>query len=57
MPHNIRMEGGWSFTGWTDWAYSIGNFHEKYLLAIMNPSRRRAARTTRATCAGSGRRR
>jgi len=35
VPYNIRMEGGWSFTGWTDWAYTIGNFHEKYLLGII----------------------
>jgi len=35
VPYNIRMEGGWAFTGWTDWAYTIGNFHEKYLLGII----------------------
>lgn len=35
VPYNIRMEGGWAFTGWTDWAYKIGNFHEKYLLKII----------------------
>jgi hypothetical protein len=36
VPYSIRMEGGWSFSGWTDWAYTIGNFHEKYLLAIID---------------------
>jgi len=35
VPYSIRMEGGWAFTGWTDWAYTIGNFHEKYLLGII----------------------
>ena len=35
VPYNIRMEGGWAFTGWTDWAYKIGNFHEKYLLPLI----------------------
>jgi len=36
VPYSIRMEGGWSFTGWPDWAYTIGNFHEKYLLPIID---------------------
>jgi hypothetical protein len=35
VPSNIRMEGGWSFTGWVYWAYTIGNFHEKYLLPLI----------------------
>jgi len=35
VPYNIRMEGGWAFTGWPDWAYTVGNFHEKYLLRIV----------------------
>lgn len=35
VPANIRMEGGWSFTGWVYWQYMIGNFHEKYLLGII----------------------
>ena len=35
VPANIRMEGGWSFTGWVDWQYTIGNFHEKYRLPLM----------------------
>ncbi|NQT85902.1 hypothetical protein HQ560_04010 [bacterium] len=36
VPYNIRMDGGWGFNGWTDWAYTIGNFHEKYLLGILD---------------------
>jgi hypothetical protein len=36
VPYNIYMEGGWAFTGWTDWAYKQGNFHEKYLLKLMD---------------------
>lgn len=36
VPYNIHMQGGWSFTGWTDWAYKIGNFHEKYLLPLID---------------------
>jgi hypothetical protein len=35
VPANIRMEGGWSFTGWVYWQYTVGNFHEKYLLPLM----------------------
>ncbi len=35
VPYSIHMEGGWSFRGWPDWAYTLGNFHEKYLLALI----------------------
>jgi len=35
VPSHIRMEGGWSFTGWVYWAYTVGNFHEKYLLPLI----------------------
>jgi len=35
VPANIRMEGGWAFTGWVYWQYTIGNFHEKYLLPLI----------------------
>ncbi len=35
MPASIRMEGGWSFTGWVYWQYTVGNFHEKYLLPLI----------------------
>ena len=36
VPANIRMEGGWSFTGWVYWQYTVGNFHEKYLLPLID---------------------
>jgi hypothetical protein len=35
VPAHIRMEGGWSFTGWVYWQYTVGNFHEKYLLPLI----------------------
>lgn len=35
VPAKIRMEGGWSFTGWVYWQYTVGNFHEKYLLPLI----------------------
>jgi hypothetical protein len=35
VPSNIRMDGGWAFTGWVYWQYTIGNFHEKYLLPLI----------------------
>ncbi len=35
VPAGIRMEGGWSFTGWVYWQYTVGNFHEKYLLPLI----------------------
>ncbi len=35
VPARIRMEGGWSFTGWVYWQYTVGNFHEKYLLPLI----------------------
>jgi len=35
VPARIRMEGGWSFTGWVYWQYTLGNFHEKYLLPLI----------------------
>ncbi len=36
VPYNILMTGNWSFNGWTDWAYKQGNFHERYLLYIID---------------------
>ena len=39
VPYNIRMTGGWAHEGWTDWAYKLGNFHEKYLLPLMEALR------------------
>ncbi len=35
VPAGLRMEGGWSFTGWVYWQYTVGNFHEKYLLPLI----------------------
>ena len=35
VPASIRMDGGWSFTGWVYWQYKVGNFHEKYLLPLI----------------------
>jgi hypothetical protein len=36
VPAAIRMEGGWSFTGWVYWQYTVGNFHEKYLIPLIS---------------------
>ena len=36
VPYNIMMTGGWAHEGWTDWAYTLGNFHEKYLLPLID---------------------
>ena len=36
VPYDIMMTGGWAHEGWTDWAYKLGNFHEKYLLPLMD---------------------
>ena len=35
IPYNILMGEKWSFNGWTDWAYKQGNFHERYLLDLI----------------------
>lgn len=35
VPYNIFMGKQWAIKGWSDWAYKIGNFHERYLLDIM----------------------
>jgi hypothetical protein len=35
VPANLRMEGGWSFTGWVYRQYTVGNFHEKCLLPLI----------------------
>lgn len=35
VPYNIDMQG-WDFDGWCDWAYKIGNFHEKYLVPLID---------------------
>lgn len=36
IPYNILMGKQWAFHGWTDWAYKQGNFHERYLLYIID---------------------
>ena len=36
VPYNILMGQKWNFKGWTDWAYKQGNFHERYLLYIID---------------------
>jgi len=35
VPAHIRMEGGWSFTCWVYWQYTVGNFHERYLIPLI----------------------
>lgn len=35
VPYNIFMGKQWAIKGWSDWAYKLGNFHERYLLDIM----------------------
>ena len=41
VPYNILMGKQWAFHGWTDWAYKQGNFHERYLLGIINALRQK----------------
>lgn len=36
IPYNIFMRDGWSFRGYTDWAFKLGNFHEKYIIDVMD---------------------
>lgn len=36
VPYNIRMGNQWAFHGWCDWAYKQGNFHERYILDLMD---------------------
>jgi hypothetical protein len=36
IPYDIYMTGGWAHEGWIDWAYKLGNFHEKYLLPLID---------------------
>lgn len=35
VPYNIRMGQQWAFHGWCDWAYKQGNFHERYILDLL----------------------
>jgi hypothetical protein len=36
VPANIYMDGGWAHKGWVYWQYTVGNFHEKYLLPLID---------------------
>lgn len=36
VPYNIEMKTYWSFRGWCDWAYKQGNFHERYILDLLD---------------------
>lgn len=35
VPYNIIMGKQWAFHGWCDWAFKQGNFHERYILDLM----------------------
>lgn len=35
VPAQIYMDGGWTHKGWVYWQYTTGNFHEKYLLPMI----------------------
>lgn len=35
VPYNIYMKG-FAFTGWCDWAYKQGNFHERYIIDLID---------------------
>ncbi len=39
VPYNIFMGKQWAIKGWSDWAYKLGNFHERYLLDIIQALR------------------
>ena len=36
VPYNIEMGSRWAFRGWCDWAYKQGNFHERYILDLLD---------------------
>lgn len=38
VPYSIYMPGKpqWSHRGFADWAYKLGNFHEKYIIGLMD---------------------
>lgn len=36
VPYQIEMREPWSFHGYSDWAFKQGNFHELYLLPLMD---------------------
>jgi len=35
VPYNIKMGNQWDFKGWCEWAYTQGNFHERYILDLL----------------------
>lgn len=35
VPYNIKMGNQWDFHGWCEWAYTQGNFHERYILDLL----------------------
>jgi len=41
VPYSIHMPGKpqWSHHGYADWAYKLGNFHEKYIIGLMDALR------------------
>jgi hypothetical protein len=52
VPYNILMDESWAFNGWTDWAYKQGNFHERYLLYIVDAleSKNEVEKASRLRC-------
>lgn len=44
VPYNIKMGEDWSFNGWTDWAYKQGNFHERYIIYLINELEKRGGK-------------
>ena len=36
VPYNIKMGQQWDFRGWCEWAYTQGNFHERYILDLLD---------------------
>jgi len=36
VPYNIKMGKPYAFRGWCDWAYKLGNFHEKYIIDVID---------------------
>lgn len=41
VPYSIHMVGKplWSFKGYCDWAYKLGNFHERYIIDLFQALR------------------
>ena len=36
VPYNVKMGQQWNFRGWCEWAYTQGNFHERYILDLLD---------------------